>query len=274
MPRPIYPLDPIADWQRSPGAAARRGSMSREDTMKTTIAGGTDHMRPGLLRRPACWASRRPRRGGAARIRCRRMAQPISRAAGSASPSSSEISQLRSAAVLDGQLPADQEPLRQPARVHARTERRSRASRRLGQIAPDNTSVTLTLRKDVKFHSGTPFNAEAVAANLKKAADPQNGKNVYATMSFVKDWTVVDPNTIRLNFNGSGARAADHRPAAVHLDHRSRRHRHGRDEARRHRRLHAGRARRRPAHRLTANPNYWREKQPVSKEARAHDLQR
>ena len=27
------------------------------------------------------------------------------------------------------------------------------------KIAPDNTSVTLTLRKDVKFHSGTPFNA-------------------------------------------------------------------------------------------------------------------
>jgi peptide/nickel transport system substrate-binding protein len=70
------------------------------------------------------------------------------------------------------------------------------------QIAPDNTSVTVTLRKDVKFHSGAPLNAEAIAANLKKAADPQKGKNVYATMSFVKDWTVVDPSTIRLNFTG------------------------------------------------------------------------
>src|SRR3954447_7575450 len=70
------------------------------------------------------------------------------------------------------------------------------------QIAPDNASVTVTLRTDVKFHSGAPFNADAVAATLKKAADPQKGKNVYATMSFVKDWTVVDPSTIRLNFNG------------------------------------------------------------------------
>jgi peptide/nickel transport system substrate-binding protein len=70
------------------------------------------------------------------------------------------------------------------------------------QIAPDNTSVTVTLRKGVKFHSGAPLDAEAIAVNLKKAADPQKGKNVYATMSFVKDWTVVDPNTIRLNFNG------------------------------------------------------------------------
>ena len=70
------------------------------------------------------------------------------------------------------------------------------------QIAPDNTAVTVTLRKGVKFSGGTPFDAEAVAATLKKAADPQKGKNVYATMSFVKDWTIVDPQTIRLNFKG------------------------------------------------------------------------
>ncbi len=69
------------------------------------------------------------------------------------------------------------------------------------QIGAGNTSVTLTLRKDVKFHSGAPFNAEAVAATLKKSADPKTGKNVYPTMSVVKDWTVVDPYTIRLNFN-------------------------------------------------------------------------
>src|SRR5215210_2092877 len=70
------------------------------------------------------------------------------------------------------------------------------------QIAPDNKSVEVKLRTDVKFHSGAPFNAEAVAATLKKSADPQKGKNVYATMAFVKDWTIVDPGTIRLNFNG------------------------------------------------------------------------
>ena len=68
-------------------------------------------------------------------------------------------------------------------------------------IGPNNHSVTVVLRKDVSFHSGAPLNADAVAATLKKAADPQKGKNVYATMSVVKDWTVVDPYTIRLNFN-------------------------------------------------------------------------
>ena len=69
-------------------------------------------------------------------------------------------------------------------------------------IAPGNTAVTVTLRRDVTFHSGAPLNAEAVSATLKKGADPKLGKNVYATMSVVKDWTVVDPFTIRLNFTG------------------------------------------------------------------------
>lgn len=69
------------------------------------------------------------------------------------------------------------------------------------KIGEGNTSVTLTLRKDVKFHSGAAMDAQAVSATLKKAADPKTGKNVYATMAVVKDWTVVDPYTIRLNFN-------------------------------------------------------------------------
>src|SRR3954452_18321879 len=40
------------------------------------------------------------------------------------------------------------------------------------QIASDATSVTVTLRKDLKFHSGNPLNAQAVAATLEKGADP------------------------------------------------------------------------------------------------------
>ena len=70
------------------------------------------------------------------------------------------------------------------------------------KIAPDSKSVTLTLRSDVKFQSGKPLDAAAVALTLKKGADPKTGKNVYNTMSFVKDWVVVDPHTITLNFTG------------------------------------------------------------------------
>jgi peptide/nickel transport system substrate-binding protein len=134
------------------------------------------------------------------------------------------------------------------------------------QISPENTSVTVSLRNDVKFHSGAPFNADAVAATLKKAADPQKGKNVYATMSFIKDRTIVDPHTIRLNFNGpaperqvtdllqfisviepAGIDTVETKPAgtgAYMLGERV------------------------VGQRivLKANPDYWREKQPVSEE--------
>ena len=68
-------------------------------------------------------------------------------------------------------------------------------------VGAGNNSVTVTLRRDVTFHSGAPLNAEAVSATLKKAADPKAGKNLFATMATVKDWTVVDPYTVRLNFS-------------------------------------------------------------------------
>ena len=67
-------------------------------------------------------------------------------------------------------------------------------------VGQGNASVTLSLRRDVSFHSGAPFNAEAVAATLKKGNDPKDGKNLYPTMSIVRDWTVVDPFNIRINF--------------------------------------------------------------------------
>ena len=150
--------------------------------------------------------------------------------------------------------------------------RSSRASQPAFQIAPDSKSVTLTLREGVKFHSGNPFNAEAVAANLKKAADPKLGKNVFPTMSFVKDWTVVDASTIRLNFKGpapeqqvtdllqfitiidpAGIDTVEQKPAgtgAYMLGERVVGQRIS----------------------LTANPNYWRQGEPVDEGGRDHGL--
>lgn len=69
-------------------------------------------------------------------------------------------------------------------------------------ISEDNTSVSLTLRDDVTFHSGAAFDAEALTATLEKSADPERGKNVYSTMSIVKDWTVDDTHALTINFNG------------------------------------------------------------------------
>ncbi len=134
-------------------------------------------------------------------------------------------------------------------------------------IAPDSASVTLTLRKGVTFHGGAAFDADAVAATLKKAADPQKGRNVYATMSFVKDWTVLAPDSIRLDFKGpaperqitdllqfisvidpAGMDTIDTKPAgtgAYMLAERA-----------------VGQR-----IRLVANPKYWRANEPVAKEA-------
>src|SRR5213593_4492243 len=39
-------------------------------------------------------------------------------------------------------------------------------------IAPDGKAVTFTLRKDVKFHDGSPFDADAVKWNLKTPFAP------------------------------------------------------------------------------------------------------
>lgn len=68
------------------------------------------------------------------------------------------------------------------------------------QIAPDNMSCTIVLRQGVTFHSGAALTSADLDASLKKANDPKTGKNVYPTMSVVKDWTVVDGRTVRLNF--------------------------------------------------------------------------
>ncbi len=67
-------------------------------------------------------------------------------------------------------------------------------------IAPDKTSVTLTLREGVTFHSGNPFKADSVLATLQKGADPKRGKNVFSTMAIVKDWSAPDDRTVTIHF--------------------------------------------------------------------------
>jgi peptide/nickel transport system substrate-binding protein len=64
------------------------------------------------------------------------------------------------------------------------------------KIAPDKSSITFTLRKGVKFHDGTDFNAEAAKFNLE-------AKKV-AKVSGTEDWSsidVVDDHTVRVNLS-------------------------------------------------------------------------
>lgn len=62
---------------------------------------------------------------------------------------------------------------------------------------PDNPSLTLQLRKGVKFHDGSDFNAQVVKWNLEqtKAGPTMTGSTVYW-----KSFDVIDDYTIRINF--------------------------------------------------------------------------
>jgi peptide/nickel transport system substrate-binding protein len=64
------------------------------------------------------------------------------------------------------------------------------------KIADDRKSITLTLRKGVKFHDGSDFNADICKWNL--------GLQMSAKKPDVKDWTsidVLDPYTLRINLS-------------------------------------------------------------------------
>ncbi|PWW03305.1 peptide/nickel transport system substrate-binding protein [Paenibacillus cellulosilyticus] len=73
-------------------------------------------------------------------------------------------------------------------------------------LSDDKKSYTFKLRQDVKFHDGTPFNAEAVKFNFDRAVDPATqsylGKN--ALGPYVST-DVIDEYTVKVNFSSTFA---------------------------------------------------------------------
>ena len=68
-------------------------------------------------------------------------------------------------------------------------------------VSDDAKSYTFVLRKDVKFHDGTPFNAEAVKANFDRIVDPATKSAKAITLLTTYAGTeVVDEYTVRVNF--------------------------------------------------------------------------
>lgn len=81
------------------------------------------------------------------------------------------------------------------------------------EAAADNLSWVISLREDVRFHDGTPFNAQAVKLNLDRFLDPDNSAPYAFLLSEVSSIDVVDEFTIRLNLNRPFA------PIISHLSH-------------------------------------------------------
>lgn len=69
-------------------------------------------------------------------------------------------------------------------------------------VSDDGKSYTFKLREDVKFHDGTPFNAEAVKYNLDRVIDPATkAANALALIRPYSSSEVIDEYTIKVNLS-------------------------------------------------------------------------
>ncbi len=68
----------------------------------------------------------------------------------------------------------------------------------------DGTELTMTLRDDVVFHDGTPFNADAVAANLDRSKNLETSRRKSEVRS-IESWEVVDDTTIKMTLSAPDA---------------------------------------------------------------------
>ena len=67
------------------------------------------------------------------------------------------------------------------------------------EVSPDGTAYTFKLKQGVKFHDGTPFNAQAVKHNLDRFVLPEATANVSVSLAGVyKTTEIVDDYTARI----------------------------------------------------------------------------
>lgn len=69
-------------------------------------------------------------------------------------------------------------------------------------ISDDGLNYTFTLREDVTFHDGTPFNAEAVAANIDRIMNPETvSQRARFLLGPLVSYQVVDQYTFRMTLS-------------------------------------------------------------------------
>lgn len=70
------------------------------------------------------------------------------------------------------------------------------------EISPDGLAVTFYLRRDVQFHDGTPFNADAVRANLERVLNPETkSQKAVFLLGSLQSVEVVDDYTVALHLS-------------------------------------------------------------------------
>ena len=67
--------------------------------------------------------------------------------------------------------------------------------------SPDARVYTFYLRKGVKFHDGTPFNAAAVKANFDRVRNPDNKLRRYTLYKVISQIDVIDDSTVRFTLS-------------------------------------------------------------------------
>lgn len=65
------------------------------------------------------------------------------------------------------------------------------------EVAPDGVTWTFHLRRGVRFHDGTPFDAEAVRLNFARVLDPVANHKRQSLFSMIDRVETVDPQTVR-----------------------------------------------------------------------------
>lgn len=65
-------------------------------------------------------------------------------------------------------------------------------------ISEDGKTYTFYLQENVKFHDGTPFNAEAVKFNFERMLNPNAGSPRASELSSIQTIEVVDENTLKV----------------------------------------------------------------------------
>lgn len=74
------------------------------------------------------------------------------------------------------------------------------------EASPDGTTYTFHLKKDVKFHDGTPLTADAVKATFDHIADPATkSRSAAGALGPYKETKVLDPQTAQIVFSKPNA---------------------------------------------------------------------